>query len=236
MIGGVAEETRAHEVDYAKPFTEEQVRTGRHRERAGGLWDELGRLQLDFMLSQGLEPSSRLLDVGCGPLRAGIRFVDYLEPGNYYGVDVNASLLDAGYEVELPDRLREKLPRDHLRATDRFDCDFGVEFDFAIAQSLFTHISLSHVRLCLYRIAARMRPDGRLFATFFEAPAQFSLDGVLDGHHPRRKDKFTERNPFWYWPGDLEWAASFAPWEFRYIGDWNHPRNQKMAEFRRRAD
>ena len=230
------EETRAHEVDYAKPFTEEQVRAGRHRERAGGLWEELGRLQLDFMVSQGLEPSSRLLDVGCGPLRAGIRFVDYLEPGNYYGVDVNASLLDAGYEVELPDHLREKIPRDHLRATDRFDCDFGVEFDFAIAQSLFTHISLSHVRLCLYRVAARMRPGGRLFATFFEAPTQFPLDGVLDGDHPRRKDKFTERNPFWYWPGDLEWAASFAPLEFRYIGDWNHPRSQKMAEFRRHAD
>jgi SAM-dependent methyltransferase len=232
----VAEETRAHEVDYAKAFTPDQVRAGRHRERAGGLWDELGQLQLDFMISQGLEPASRLLDVGCGPLRAGIRFVDYLEPGNYYGLDVNASLLEAGYDLELPEPLRKKLPRDHLRATDRFDCDFGVEFDFAIAQSLFTHISLSHVRLCLYRVATRMRPGGRFFATFFEAPPEFPLDGVLDGDHPRRKDKFTERNPYWYWPADLEWASGFAPWEFRYIGDWSHPRNQKMAEFRRRID
>lgn len=231
----MAEETSAEEVDYAKPFTSEQVRAGGHRLRAGGLWDELGELQLDFLVAQGLGPSSRLLDVGCGPLRAGIRFVDYLEPGNYYGLDVNASLLDAGYDVELPETLRAKLPRDHLRATDRFDCDFGVEFDFAIAQSLFTHISLSQVRLCLYRAARAMRPGGRFFATFFEAPADFPLDGVLDGDKPRRKDKFTERNPYWYWSGDLEWAASFAPWEFRYIGDWNHPRGQKMAEFRRLA-
>jgi SAM-dependent methyltransferase len=231
----VAEETKAEEVDYAKPFTAEQVRAGGHRVRAGGLWDELGKLQLDFLVAHGLEPSSRLLDVGCGPLRAGIRFVDYLEPGNYYGVDVNASLLDAGYDVELPEDLRAKLPRDHLRATDRFDCDFGVEFDFAMAQSLFTHISLSQVRLCLYRVARVMRPGGRLFATFFEAPADFPLDGVVDGDNPRRKDKFTERNPFWYWPGDLEWAAGFAPWAFRYIGEWNHPRGQKMAEFRRLA-
>jgi SAM-dependent methyltransferase len=231
----VAEETKAEEVDYAKPFTAEQVRAGGHRVRAGGLWDELGALQLDFLVAQGLAPSSLLLDVGCGPLRAGVRFVDYLEPGNYYGLDVNASLLNAGYDVELPDRLRAKLPRDHLRATDRFDCDFGVEFDFAIAQSLFTHISLSQIRLCLYRVAHAMRPGGRLFATFFEAPADFPLDAVLDDDNPRRKDKFTERNPFWYWPGDLEWAASFAPWACRYIGDWNHPRGQKMAEFRRVA-
>ena len=231
----MAEETNPGELDYAKPLTAEQVGSGGHRRRAGGLWDELGELQLDFLVAQGLEPSSRLLDVGCGPLRAGIRFVDYLEPGNYYGLDVNASLLDAGYDVELPEALRAKLPRDHLRATDRFDCDFGVEFDFAIAQSLFTHISLSQVRLCLYRVAHAMRPGGRFFATFFEAAADFPLDGVLDGDKPRRKDKFTERNPFWYWPRDLEWAASFAPWRFRYIGDWNHPRGQKMAEFRRLA-
>ena len=229
----MAEEAQYEDVDYTRPFTAEEVRAGRHREQAGSLWRRLGRLQLDFLVSQGLRPSSRLLDVGCGPLRGGIRFVDYLEPGNYYGLDVNASLLDAGYDVELPDSLRAKLPRDHLRATDRFECDFGVEFDFAIAQSLFTHISLSQVRLCLYRVAHTMRPGGRLFATFFEASADFPLDGVLDGDHPRRKGKFTERNPFWNWPGDLEWAASFAPWEFRYIGDWNHPRGQKMAEFRR---
>lgn len=229
----MAEETKGGEVDYAKAFTADEVQSGGHRVRAGGLWDELGELQLDFLVSQGLEPSSLLLDVGCGPLRAGIRFVDYLEPGRYYGLDVNASLLDAGYDVELPERLRAKLPRDHLRATERFDCDFGVEFDFAIAQSLFTHISLSQVRLCVYRVAQAMRPGGRFFATFFEAPADFPLDGVLHRENPRRKDKFTEQNPFWYWPADLEWAAGFAPWEFRYIGDWNHPRGQKMAEFHR---
>jgi SAM-dependent methyltransferase len=231
----MTEQAKAAELDYAKPFTAEQVGTGGHRRRVGGLWDELGELQLNFLVSQGLEPSARLLDVGCGPLRAGIKFVDYLEPGNYYGLDVNASLLDTGYDVELPERLREKLPRDHLRATDRFDCNFGVDFDFAIAQSLFTHISLSQVRLCLYRVAQAMRLGGRLFATFFEGPADLPLDGVLDGDNARRKDKFTERNPFWYWPGDLEWAAGFAPWEFRYIGDWSHPRGQRMAEFRRLA-
>jgi SAM-dependent methyltransferase len=187
------------------------------------------------MVAQGLQPGSCLLDVGCGPLRAGIHFVDYLEPNNYYGIDVNESLLEAGYDVELTESLRAKLPRAHLRSTDRFDCDFGVQFDFAIAQSVFTHIPLNDIRLCLHRVAQELHEGGRFFATFFEAPAGFPVDGVLDEADAKKRGKYTERNPFWYWPGDLEWAASFGPWEFRYIGDWEHPRNQKMAEFVRTA-
>lgn len=219
--------------DYAKPLTPEQLREGEHRTRAGGLWDRMGELQLRFMVDQGLERSSRLLDVACGPLRAGIHFVNYLDEGNYYGIDINATLLDVGYDVEMPPELRPKLPRDHLRATDRFECDFGVGFDFALAQSLFTHIPLNDIRLCLHRVAPQMNPGGRFFATFFEAPPDFPLDGVLDGDNPAKRDKFGERNPFWYWASDLEWAASFSPWRFRYIGDWGHPRNQKMVEFTR---
>jgi SAM-dependent methyltransferase len=220
--------------DYAKRLTPEQLRRGKHRRRAGGLWDKMGQLQLDFMIAQGLEPSSVFLDIGCGPLRAGIRFVDYLDAGNYYGIDINESMLEIGYDVELPERLRAKLPRENLLCTDRFDCDFGVEFDAAIAQSVFTHIPLNDIRLCLYRVAKQMKVGGRLAATFFEAPADFAVDGVLDEAVGKRS-KYSERNVFWYWPGDLEWAASFAPWQFRYIGDWGHPRNQMMVEFVRTA-
>lgn len=219
--------------DYKKPMSLDELRRGRHRRRAGRLWETMGALQLDFLVAQGLTSDARLLDIGCGPLRAGIRFVEYLEPGNYYGIDINQSLLDAGYDLELPPELREKLPLEHLRRTDRFDCDFGVAFDFAIAQSLFTHIPLNDIRLCLYRVARTMRAGGRLYATFFEAPPAFPVDGVLDGDDERKRSKYGEANPFWYWPSDLEWAAGFAPWRFRYIGDWGHPRNQKMIELTR---
>jgi SAM-dependent methyltransferase len=220
--------------DYAEPFSEEEIRKGAHRRRAGGLWEELGRLQLDFLVAAGLQPGSRLLDVGCGPLRSGIHFIRYLEPDRYFGIDVNESLLDAGYELELPTQLRSKLPRANLHTTDRFECDFGIDFDFALAHSLFTHLSLNDVRLCLYRVAEQMRVGGRLFATFFEAPSDLPLDGVLTAPQKRGRKgrgKRSDRNPFWYWPSDLEWAASFSPWEFHYIGEWGHPRRQNMVEF-----
>ena len=37
----------------------------------GGLWDEMGKHQFEFLQSKGLEPQHKLLDIGCGSLRGG---------------------------------------------------------------------------------------------------------------------------------------------------------------------
>ncbi len=215
--------------DYEDEFTAQQIARGKHRRRVGGLWDEMGELQLRFLRSHGMRPEHRLLDVACGALRGGVKFVDYLEPGHYYGIDINESLVEAGYQHELSPEQRERLPRANLRATDRFECDFGVPFDFAIAQSLYTHVSLNHIRLCLHRLGTVMPPGGRFFATYFGAPSTHPVDGVL----PAKKGLWTERNPYFYYRGDLRWAARCTGWQVRFVGSWGHPRGQLMAEFRR---
>jgi hypothetical protein len=160
--------------------------------------------------------------------------VDFLEPGHYYGIDANRSLMQAGYDVELTDEQRTRLPVRNLRANDRFDGDFGVQVDVAMAQSVFTHVSLNHIRLCLYRTAKVVKPGGSFYATFFQRPASTALDTVL----PSKSGKpfFTEKNVFWYYAEDLRWAAGFGPWEYRYIGDWGHPAKQKMVQFVRLTD
>ena len=46
-----------------------------HRSTVRGndaFWDYLGKRQLDYLVEQGLQPSHYVLDVGCGPLRAGV--------------------------------------------------------------------------------------------------------------------------------------------------------------------
>jgi SAM-dependent methyltransferase len=191
----------------------------------------MGRHQLDFLVAQGLAPSHRFLDVGCGSLRAGRHLVSYLDPGNYYGLDVNLPVIEAGYERELTASQRERLPEGNLRATDRFFADFGVEFDMAIAQSVFSHLSLNHLRLCLWRVGRVMRPGGTFFVTFFERGDDFPIDGVDDD-----RSLHTERNNYWYYRGDMEWATERTPWEFRYHGDWNHPRGQRMVAYTRTGD
>jgi len=98
------------------------VKRGQHREIVGGLWHEIGRLQYQFLIDQGLQPSHTLLDVGCGSLRGGVYLIRYLEAGNDIGVDINQSLLDAGFDIELKQSgLQYKIPRDHLLCLAEFE-------------------------------------------------------------------------------------------------------------------
>ncbi len=59
--------SKSMESNYDDPdFVSGQVKAGQHREVIGGLWDEMGQLQLEFMRLHGLLPQHRLLDLGCG--------------------------------------------------------------------------------------------------------------------------------------------------------------------------
>lgn len=228
-------EADGEQPDYSgREFSEADVAAGAHRRFIGGVWDTHGETQLTYLKSHGLQPGHRLLDIGCGCFRAGRYFVDYLEPGHYFAVDANHSLMSAGYDVELSDEQRSRLPVTNLRANDRFDVDFGQKVDFAIAQSVFTHVSLNHIRLCLYRTAKAVRPGGSFFATFFERGRSTPIDHIVAPQ--KAKPFFTEKNVFWYYRSDLEWAASFSPWRVEYIGDWGHPAKQKMIRFERLPD
>lgn len=211
-----------------------QVKAGLHREVIGGLWEEMGRLQSGFMRARGLRPEHRLLDLGCGALRGGVHFARYLEPGNYYGLDNNQSLLDAGYEVELANAgVQDRVPRGNLFCSTDFALPVADGFfDFAIAQSVFTHLTFNSIRRCLETVAPKFRAGGVLYATFFElpdgAPATTPLaherGGIVTHGH---------EDPYHYRRGDLVQAAAGAPWAVRYVGEWGHPRSQLMMAFER---
>jgi SAM-dependent methyltransferase len=226
-------ETTATNPAYSeRAFSAEEIAQGKHRSFIGGHWDTHGQHQVDFLVANGLKPEHTFLDVGCGCFRAGRFLVDLLEPGHYYGIDANLGLLQAGYEHEFTDEQRARVPVANLRANDRFNCDFGATFDMAIAQSVFTHVSLNHMRLCLYRVAQQIRPGGKFYVTFYEQGPNTPLDKLKPGG----RHMFTERNPYWYYRSDLKWVARVAPWKFRYIGDWGHPNKQMMVEFTRLTD
>jgi len=214
---------------------DKEVAAGRHRELIGGLWEEIGALQLNFLQANGLTSQSKLLDIGCGSLRLGVRAVAYLEAGTYWGTEINESLMIAGYEKEiLPSGLADKLPRGNLVLDTEFTFA-GVprNFDFVIAQSVFTHLPLNHLRLCLANLAEHIEGPCKFFVTLFVIPEE-KLSKPYK-HHPGGITTYPHRDPYHYARSDLHHVISGLPWTVEYIGDWNHPRNQMMVRFTKEA-
>jgi SAM-dependent methyltransferase len=211
------------------------VEDGQHRAVIGGLWDELGALQRDFLVAEGLAPHHRVLDMGCGALRAGVPLTAYLDPGCYYGVDISEDLLEAGFQHEIrPAGLEAKLPRANLAANPDFDATgFQTLFDYGIAQSLFTHMPAQRLTDCLTAIAPVFAPGGRFYATFFERPDDVAPDAPVL-HDPGGVKTWPNRDPFDMTLGALA-AATPPEWTLEVIGGWNHPRDQQMARFIRAA-
>jgi SAM-dependent methyltransferase len=217
---------------YDREFIDQTVRKGGHRHIIGGLWDEIGRLQTEFLIRNGLKPHHRLLDIGCGCLRAGVRLIRYLDAGNYFGTDLNESLLTVGYDVELArEGLQDKQPRSQLIADGDFDFSpFSVTFDFALAQSLFTHLPFQQLRECLTRLPSAVVPGGKLYATIFEVPTEHPRSEPYR-HNPGGITTHETENPYHYRYADVEHCCRDLPWKPVYVGEWGHPRAQRMIEF-----
>jgi cyclopropane fatty-acyl-phospholipid synthase-like methyltransferase len=213
---------------YFKEFSKEEIRKKMHRNFVGGLWDELGSLQLEFLVDSGLKPGHKLLDVGCGSLRGGVRYIEYLQEGNYYGLDINNSLIEAG-KIEVEEAgLLSKNP--NLIVDDKFSFHrFGERFDFMVSVSVFTHLPMNIILRCLNMARDSLAPNGVYFTTFFQAPTSLHLEKIK--HQPGEVVTNYDSDPFHYSIEELSYMATLAKLELQVVGDWGHPRGQKMAAF-----
>ncbi len=191
-----------------------------HRKSVGGLWDQMGKLQFEFLLQQGLKPHHYLLDIACGSLRAGVHFIPYLEPGHYLGLEKEQKLIDAGLQHELPEALQQtKQPQ--LVVSDCFEFEkFGQKADFALAQSLFSHLPPSLIDDCLTKLRPHMAEGGAFYATFFESAV---TKNVPERVHDHQRCEYTREEM-------LEFGRRNG-WHAQYIGNWKHPRGQVMVRY-----
>lgn len=221
----------SHSGYYDLETVERGVHNNEHRQIIGGLWEEIGAHQMDFLIANGLTRSDRLLDVGCGSLRLGARAIAWLDRDRYFGTDISAALIEAGRERELDDALRAKAPAGHFAVNADFSFDFlSQPIDVAIAQSVFTHLPLNHLRRCLARLAPHMIKGGRFFVTYFDCPEDADLYAPRT-QSPAGVVTHDFQDPYHYRPSDLVWAIDRAPWRLEPIGEWAHPRGQHICTY-----
>jgi SAM-dependent methyltransferase len=197
------------------------IRRVGHRRYVGGLWKELGRLQFEFLRTEGLQPHHYLLDVACGSLRGGVYFIPYLDAGHYLGIDKEETLIRAGIDRELT-REQCELKNPRFVVSDSFEFHkFDQQCDFALAQSLFTHLPTRLIDLCLRNLRSGIRDDGAFYATFFEARSPVS-----------NPDTPCDQGYFPYSRAEMTRFGTAHGWRAEYVGDWGHPRGQVMVRYR----
>lgn len=194
-----------------------------HRLFVGGdgkYWDEISRLQYELLIAHGLKPQHVLLDIACGSLRAGREFIRYLDQGHYLGLEKEIDLIILGVACELGvEVFKSKRPK--FVVSDKFDFSgFTIKPNYIIAQSLFTHLTLDDIRLCLLNARKFVDRNVYFFATFFEVDNPVKNQGASDAIEC-----------FFYTKSEMMALAEDAGWKMTHIGAWGHPRGQHLLRF-----
>lgn len=199
----------------------ERAKRVSHREYVGGngpeAWYGIGKLQYHFLIKNGLKHDHRFLDIACGSLRLGQYLIPYLDSGKYYGIEGEESLVQRGLEHEFfHDVVIEKQPK--FSYNYDFDFSFIEDFDYAIAQSLLTHLTLDDIGKLFQNLSLVSKNSSKFFFTFFEGS---------DQKNPK-SDSHAQLGWKYSFP-QLEQQAVPHGWKLTYIGYWSHPRGQMMV-------
>jgi SAM-dependent methyltransferase len=175
--------------NYAAITLEERdIRSGAYKKYMPGgaaQWHQRGAFQFFFLKRMGLQASSRLLDVGCGPIRAGSHLIPYLNEGNYCGADYNKYFIAAARRIVEDGGLLGRRPL--LEIIHNFDfSQIPVEFDFAIVFAVLNHCD--ELQRCDFfrNIEKPMKKGGRIYISH----ARWFRDSDLHGTHMKVSGRF----------------------------------------------
>lgn len=188
------------------------------KDAVGGMWEEIGSLQFDFLKKMGMLPEHRMLDLGCGTLRGGRHFIRYLDASNYTGIDISPACLGAAHKLLEEERLEVKRPKLILNTSKnlKFSEFEGERFDFILAQSVFTHLPELIIRECFENIGKCMHEGSAVYFTYSSAKSK-KRTGIKSFAYP--------------WTFFEELATDCGSKAADISDLYAHPRDQQMGLF-----
>ena len=175
-------------------------------------YDLIAAMTFNLLTALGLRQHHSLLDIGCGSLRIGRLLIPYLNREKYFGVEPNEWLVDEGIRRELGETLVQiKRPTFFFSDSPATISEAKIAFDFALAQSIFSHCGLDLIKGWLSSISRSLAQDGALVATFLIGEEDSAQTGWI---YPGCVN---------YRPATLERAAKDVNLRYEIL-DWKHPR------------
>lgn len=199
--------------------------------------DPNGNWQLKFLRSKGLETNHSFLDIGCGDLAEGVPLIRFLAGGNYVGMDQNADVIDVG-SLSLNEEDWSKSPQFYVGGNFNFQ-KMDRYFDVMWANSVFSHLEINSIALCIYNSFLCLKDHGVFMATYFEYDRDDGKEWVAEMDYRKSKsggenEKHTYgyRNPFHYNSSLLKHIAETIGYEASTL-DVDHPKGQKVLRMKK---
>ena len=92
--------------------------------------------------------------------------------------------------------------------------------NFAIANSLFSHLIEPDIMRCLINLRKFCEAGTKFYATYFLKTAEKENPPISHDH-----------KSFFDTVSQMENFGVLANWQPNYIGEWNHPRGQVLMEY-----
>lgn len=186
-------------------------------------YDLVSAMSFGLLTVCGLRQHHKLLDIGCGSLRLGRLLIPYLNAENYIGLEPNEWLIEDGIRNEVGASLVEKRSPTFVISEGLESLASDVQFDYAIAQSIFSHTAPDLLERWIQDVSLRLSGQGVLFATVLEGEVECEGNG-------------------WIYPECVEYrletVAAIAQkygLEFEVLS-WYHPRQTWCVFFRQGFD
>lgn len=162
--------------------TLQMVREGRAHATIGGtlkhgqVFGSSGREPFELLLQLGLQPGDVVVDYGCGTLRVGVHLIRHLEPGRYWGLDVDAEILAHGRRLVGDELLGAKTPE--LRVIDdaSIAAAAAARPAWVLSRAVMLHVPPHELPDYVAKIASLVTADGRaiIFVRTAERAFRFS--------------------------------------------------------------
>jgi len=153
-----------------------------------------GQRQFELLKREGCIPSSKVLEIGCGWLNAGVHLIQYLDKGCYVGIDPNEWLRNAAIKQYSVHKLVDEKQARFL-SLNNFDASaVGLKFDYIFANSILTHFAHWQLEQFFTNTSKVLAQNGRILASIRLAEGNaFGNKGS-----PDKKDS---KNKKWKYPG-----------------------------------
>ena len=144
--------------------------TGSAQDLAG--FSKRGVKQFQRLTALGLRPENVCVEVGCGSLRVGQHAIEYLDHGNYVGLDIVDTFYQEGIKL-LPDRLLQKHPRLAVISQRTLDEVSALRPDVVYSIAVLKHVPPNEVGDYLEKITSIAVQGAIVFIDFEEGKNGF---------------------------------------------------------------